>query len=173
VTAAEPLEWTCHVCHETRPDAQIAVLVRPGLLGRVYIRQNVRYCRDREACVEGAKTLVWSPNTLRFLGDAVIAAFPEEEVQRSLVNMVPAHLHDGIARYVTEGRATGDFLRAVFENDLAAAAQRADMVNRHRLAEIALFVTWHCPSACWGSPVAVSDWLATHADERARSAEKG
>jgi hypothetical protein len=166
VTFTEHLTWTCYVCHETRPDAEIAVLTYTPGAGR-RLRQNVRYCRDRVACVEGAKGLFWSAQGLRPLDAAIVIAFPDEEVQRSLLGMVPEHLHNGIARYVSEGRPTGDFLRAVLENDLAAAAQRADMINRPRLVEIALFVTWHVPSTCWGSPEIVRAWVDSHAAARA------
>ena len=49
------LTWTCHVCHEERPDAAISVLSTPiEVAPRVMATQNVRYCNDRRACIEGA-----------------------------------------------------------------------------------------------------------------------
>lgn len=53
-------EWTCHVCGEKRPDAQISVFksdisAEHGLPPRT-MQQNVRYCNDKETCKEGAKT---------------------------------------------------------------------------------------------------------------------
>ena len=53
--------WTCHVCGEERPDAKISVFksdrsaqwgLPPGS-----ISQNVRYCNDRQACIDGAKNV--------------------------------------------------------------------------------------------------------------------
>lgn len=54
--------WTCHVCGDERPDAQISVLstyVRPPHWkpGWPPVQQNVRYCNDRPACIEGAKSV--------------------------------------------------------------------------------------------------------------------
>ena len=55
------MTWTCHVCHEERPDAQISVLKRRWTrdggfaTGGIEGDMNVRYCNDRPACVEGAK----------------------------------------------------------------------------------------------------------------------
>jgi hypothetical protein len=52
--------WTCHVCGREQPDAVIAVRktdrsaewkMPPGTFV-----ENVRYCSDQPACVEGSKT---------------------------------------------------------------------------------------------------------------------
>jgi hypothetical protein len=48
------LTWTCHVCHEERPDQFISVFSRVGMLGTVPYQENVRYCNDRPACARGA-----------------------------------------------------------------------------------------------------------------------
>jgi len=50
------LTWTCHVCHEERPDAAISVLSKPLVFPGtgVIATQNIRYCNDRAACKEGA-----------------------------------------------------------------------------------------------------------------------
>jgi len=51
----QTLTWTCHVCREERPDAQISVLSTPvEFPNGVVATQNVRYCNDRPACVKGA-----------------------------------------------------------------------------------------------------------------------
>lgn len=55
------MTWTCHVCGDERPDEMIAVYsrtVRSRSTG-VELKENVRHCRDREACVEGARTKSW------------------------------------------------------------------------------------------------------------------
>jgi hypothetical protein len=54
------LTWTCHVCKEERPDDRISVYTtsKRTELG-VEIKQNVRYCNDNPACLEGAKEIDW------------------------------------------------------------------------------------------------------------------
>jgi hypothetical protein len=51
------MTWTCNVCGDERPDAMIGVAKRPGpfLSERVRPFWNIRYCRDRPACVEYAQ----------------------------------------------------------------------------------------------------------------------
>lgn len=56
------LAWTCHVCGDERPDELIAVYsstwrARDGGLAGVEVKQNVRYCADRPACLEGARSI--------------------------------------------------------------------------------------------------------------------
>lgn len=52
----DDLTWTCHVCHDERPDRLISVLSTKHLLGpaKVEVQVNVRYCNDRPECVAGA-----------------------------------------------------------------------------------------------------------------------
>jgi len=53
------LTWTCHVCHEERPDAAISVLSKPiEVAPGVVATQNVRYCNDRPSCIAGADGIV-------------------------------------------------------------------------------------------------------------------
>jgi hypothetical protein len=49
--------WTCHVCGDERPDERISVYSTTVQIGaaRIEATQNVRYCNDRPACIEGAK----------------------------------------------------------------------------------------------------------------------
>ena len=51
------LTWTCHVCHETRPDRRISVLSKPGAFHGLRYQQNIRFCNDRQACIDGAKNV--------------------------------------------------------------------------------------------------------------------
>lgn len=44
----------CDVCGDYRPDERIGVLTTTVEVHGVEVRQNVRYCNDRPACVEGA-----------------------------------------------------------------------------------------------------------------------
>ena len=55
------LTWTCHVCSEIRPDAQISVyqtdISEQRSLSAGTFFQNVRHCNDRSACIEGAEEI--------------------------------------------------------------------------------------------------------------------
>lgn len=73
---------------------------------------------------------------------------------------VPFNLREGIACYVTQGRPFGHFLTAVVENDLFRAMSRADDVSLAHLKDIVQFFYNQTPGACWGSPQAVSEWMA-------------
>jgi hypothetical protein len=53
------LTWTCHVCGRRRPDARISVWTTEKLVGRIPVKQNVRYCNDNPACLEGAQHVDW------------------------------------------------------------------------------------------------------------------
>jgi hypothetical protein len=54
-----PLEWTCHVCGELRPDDKISVHSRTVTIRAIPITENVRYCNDNPECIEGAKKVRW------------------------------------------------------------------------------------------------------------------
>lgn len=54
----EPLFWSCHVCHDLRPDPKISVVTHHRRMAYgVEFDENIRYCNDRPACIEGAKTV--------------------------------------------------------------------------------------------------------------------
>jgi hypothetical protein len=57
----ENLRWTCHVCGEERPDEFISVYTTTKYLNGVEFKHNVRYCNDKQSCVEGAKKITWIP----------------------------------------------------------------------------------------------------------------
>lgn len=55
------LTWTCHVCRDERPDRFISVLsTKRTMPSGVELTENVRYCNDRPACVEGAEHITWT-----------------------------------------------------------------------------------------------------------------
>ena len=54
-----PIEWTCHVCGELRPDDKISVYSRTISKHDIPITENVRYCNDNPECIEGAKKVRW------------------------------------------------------------------------------------------------------------------
>ena len=53
----------------------------------------------------------------------------------------------------------GDFLMAVFSNDLMEAATRADQDNLAALAEICRYVFNELPAGCHGSSDKVDSWI--------------
>lgn len=71
---------------------------------------------------------------------------------------VPEGLHGGLVRWLHDGVPPGDFLRAVLENDLKGACERADLHNRGRLFDIVDFLYNWAPGAAWGSPEKVAAW---------------
>ena len=81
----------------------------------------------------------------------------------------PEAVKNSLARYVQHGIPTGGFVRAVLENDLAAAVGRADATNVRCLPGIAAYVWQHLPVGCSGSIRAVANWIA-EGGERGRAA---
>lgn len=62
--------------------------------------------------------------------------------------------------YVSEGRLSSGFMRAVLENNLLEAVTHADDLNAVQLREIAVFAHNELPSSCWGSKDKVDAWTA-------------
>lgn len=73
--------------------------------------------------------------------------------------MIPEFIKNQIDEYVKLKCPPCGFLYAVLANDLMIAVTKADDVNIHYLRDIMLYVYNHTPSACWGSPKAVDEWL--------------
>ncbi len=74
-------------------------------------------------------------------------------------DLLPDYMKPGARAYVEEGHRPGDFLLAIFANDLVGAANRADNVNINLLATYAHFLYNEVPRACWGSKEAVEKWI--------------
>lgn len=73
-------------------------------------------------------------------------------------------IRESLIRYARDGVPTGDFLRAVLENDLMEAMGRGDSECLRDLPQIASFVYNNMPSACHGSPKKVEEWLEAIGD---------
>lgn len=73
---------------------------------------------------------------------------------------IPRYMYEGIVEYVFAGRPVGNFLTAVFSNDLKQACDRADDTNKHLLYEYVFFLYNHAPRACWGSEQNVLTWMS-------------
>jgi hypothetical protein len=71
----------------------------------------------------------------------------------------------GITRYVTQGIPPGGFLTAVICNDLHEAVGRADAHNILALHSIVAYFYNNTPSACWGSPAEMKDWMTARREE--------
>ena len=83
--------------------------------------------------------------------------------------MIPERTLESIQRYVNYKVSPGHFVRAVLENDLFEAFGRGDEENLDALKEIVIYVYSYIPSACWGSPGKVKEWL----EVKDRDSEKG
>lgn len=86
-------------------------------------------------------------------------SFPPDHVE-SLWDKVPGHLRDGMLAYIMDHLRAGDFLMAVFSNDLQGALMRADPVALSALKDIVRYVQSCAPAPCWGSKAATEDWLS-------------
>jgi hypothetical protein len=72
---------------------------------------------------------------------------------------LPEHMLDGIKRYVLYGMPVGDFLTALFENNLMEVYKRADETNIRLISEYCLLLYNAVPVKCRGSRIAVTDWI--------------
>ena len=98
---------------------------------------------------------------------ATIDRAEQHYLQRLDAREVPEHLHAGIIAYLTAGVPPGGYLRAVLSNDLTEAVKRADASGREGgLIALVMFLFHDAPHPAWGSPKAVSDWMATFRKER-------
>lgn len=70
---------------------------------------------------------------------------------------VPEYMREPVAAYVLHGRRPGDFLHAVFCNNLVHAVDRADRTNSRHLADWAQVVK-RMPAGSVGSLEAVHAW---------------
>jgi hypothetical protein len=73
---------------------------------------------------------------------------------------IPKYMWGGINRYVMNGIEPGSFLKAVLENNLVGAVDRADGTNKYKLVEYADLLYNVLPNQCWGSPQRVNDWIS-------------
>lgn len=74
-------------------------------------------------------------------------------------DLIPGHMQEHVRAYVMEGRPIGNFLTAIFSNNLMEAATQADDTNIRQLADYARFLYNYVPSACYGSPENVAHWI--------------
>lgn len=72
---------------------------------------------------------------------------------------VPEKAHDTLIGYLMHGHRPGHFLTGVLSNDLKEACGRADADNQVALYRYVYFLFNYAPSAAWGDPEKVTDWI--------------
>lgn len=85
-------------------------------------------------------------------------------------SLLPAHMQDGMRRYIEQRIPPGSFMEAVLANDFVAAVGKADAINSHRLNDYAMFLYNELPgrgypNSPWGSYDAVRNWLNPKLEE--------
>jgi hypothetical protein len=73
--------------------------------------------------------------------------------------MIPPSTKYQIDEYIKDRMPPGGFLNAVLSNNLMEAFVRADDNNAFHMKAILTYLYNDCPSACWGSPEKVEEWL--------------
>lgn len=86
---------------------------------------------------------------------------------------IPQDVKEDLDAYAEYGRPTGDFLRAVLENDLKEAFGRASETSALYLGNIVAYVYYNLPYASQGSPEKVAIWIKMHEERRAREKAAG
>ena len=80
----------------------------------------------------------------------------KEMLERS---KIPGYMHGGIIRYVEEHIPPGEFLQAIFKNDLMRAFWTADENNEPIIKEYLQFFYNNIPQECWGSKENYENWI--------------
>lgn len=81
------------------------------------------------------------------------------EGEKDWIDKIPMRLKEGLIRYREEGVETGQFLRAVLENNLRYTILRADPESRACLKEILWWLGRFMPPNAWGDPFHVQEWI--------------
>jgi hypothetical protein len=76
--------------------------------------------------------------------------------------VIPERIERSIRSYVEHGVEPGGFVRAVLENDLQAAVQRADPDCFVALRSICHHIFNCIPEKAWGSRLKIAVWLCDH-----------
>lgn len=71
----------------------------------------------------------------------------------------PSNCAGGLQLYIEHGIMPGSFLTAFLSNDLMEAMGRADDTNQRQFKEIATWLYNYAPTACYGSPKKVRDYV--------------
>lgn len=89
------------------------------------------------------------------------ACFDAEDYHpEKMDELVPPHLHDGLARYIEHGICPGSGMTAILCNDLRGAVGRLDVNAMAGLRGTIIFLTNFVPAPAWGSAENVKSWTA-------------
>ena len=72
---------------------------------------------------------------------------------------VPAHMREGVKRYIHTRTRPGSFLQAVISNNLKEAVMLADGKNMFNLPAYINYFYNHAPHDCWGSEKEMEAWI--------------
>lgn len=86
---------------------------------------------------------------------------------------IPEHMRDTARRYIERGIGGGSFFTALVSNDLMCAFKRADDTNTAAMRDWCAFLYNEAPSACFGSPERVSDWIEAGGLEGLKAKREG
>lgn len=81
-------------------------------------------------------------------------------------SLIPESTMESLLAYKETGRPTGDFVRAVLENNLKEAFARADDNNIRAMFHTVSWLYNEMPSGAWGNEQRVRNWLKYHQDKR-------
>lgn len=73
-------------------------------------------------------------------------------------NLIPAHMREGVERWIVNGIEPGSFLAAFLCNDLKETFARADDINAATIRNYVQFFYSFAPSGCWGSREKYTAW---------------
>ena len=75
---------------------------------------------------------------------------------------IPRHMLYHVWDYVMTGHGIGDFLHALFSNELVETWGRADNNNQRAIGSWVMLVYNRVPCHCWGSRQHVKMWMDAH-----------
>lgn len=85
---------------------------------------------------------------------------------QKMQQLIPQHMHEGVAYYIVLGRPVGEFLQSVISSDLFGAAGRADDMNQNALFNYCRFFYNCAPGGCYGHHDAYKGWVAQNGTMR-------
>jgi hypothetical protein len=81
------------------------------------------------------------------------------DIERIDYSTLPPHVQGEVKRYIAQKMEPGHFLKTVICNDLKGAIAHADSQTLVYTPDIVRWFYNKAPSACWGSPDKMRDWL--------------
>jgi hypothetical protein len=75
--------------------------------------------------------------------------------------MLPAHMQEGMKRYIEQGADPGDFLKSMLRHEIYEAAGKADRINLQAIPAYIFFMCNDIPAIAHGSKEAVDTWIET------------